>query len=150
MRTVPLATPVTVPSVPTVAIDAEAVLQTPPGVRSVRDVVRHTQTLLVPVIVPATGAGFIVTTTEDALTPHELVIEYDIVAVPVAIPVTTPIELTVATPVAVELQVPPVIALERAVVAPTQAVCVPVMGPALVPGLTVITVVARQPAPAKA
>ena len=50
------------------------------------------------------------------------------VAVPPETPVTTPVpEPTVATPVFEDVHVPPVVALLSVVVAPVQAVAVPVM-----------------------
>ena len=63
MVDVPAVTPVTIPLVPTVAFGSEA-LHTPPGspVGSLRAVVVAGHTVSEPVITPAKGPGFMVTT----------------------------------------------------------------------------------------
>ena len=59
--------------------------------------------------------------------PQELFIKYEIVVVPLLIPVTTPPVLTVPTAVLVLLHVPPAVVLDSVVVPVTVTVFVPVI-----------------------
>ncbi len=139
----PAETPVTIPDVPTVATPVDTELHTPgPPVRSVRLVVAMGHTTSVPVMLPATGEGLIVTTTVAAAVPQLVTTVYDMVEVPAEIPVTTPVALTVATPVDTELHVPPPVASVRFVVVVGQAVRPPVIVPAVGVAVTVTTTVA--------
>jgi hypothetical protein len=61
------------PEVPTVATPVAVLLHTPPGAISVSVVVAPGQTETVPVIIPATGSGFTVTTRVAASVPQLLV-----------------------------------------------------------------------------
>ena len=70
---VPAATPVTSPVPPTVAIPGLTLLQIPPPAASVKFVVVVGHTIKPPVIAPATGAGFTVTTAVAATVPQLLV-----------------------------------------------------------------------------
>ena len=74
MVDVPAATPVTIPVAPTVAIPGDTELHMPPVAASVRFVVAVGQTMSVPVMVPATGNGFTVTTAVAAAVPQPVVI----------------------------------------------------------------------------
>ena len=67
--------------------------------------------MLVPVIVPATGNGLMVTPKISLIVPHEFVTEQEIVALPAPTPVTKPVPSTVATVTSLLLHVPPVVAV---------------------------------------
>ena len=73
MVEVPAATPVTTPVPLTVAIPGLTLLQVPPAAASVRLVVVVGHTISPPVILPAFGDGFTVTTTVAAAVPQLLV-----------------------------------------------------------------------------
>ena len=60
---------------------------------------------------------------------------------PAATPVTTPLELMEATDGVALLHTPPAVALDKLVVAPAQAVTVPVIGPTTGKAFTVTEVV---------
>jgi hypothetical protein len=70
---VPAVTPVTTPVALTLATPVDTELHTPPPAASVRFVVVVGQTVRPPVIVPAFGAGFTVTTLVAATVPQLLV-----------------------------------------------------------------------------
>ena len=67
---VPGVTPVTTPEVFTVATLVAALLHIPPVAASVRFVLVPVQTLSTPVIAPAKGSGFTVTTAVAATVPQ--------------------------------------------------------------------------------
>ena len=69
----PPVTPSTTPVVPTVAIPVLPLLQTPPVATSEREVVAVAHTVMAPLMVPASGSGFTVTTTVAAVVPQEFV-----------------------------------------------------------------------------
>jgi hypothetical protein len=119
----PPESPVTFPSSSTYAMVSSLLLHTPPVVALLNTVRLSSHTVAVPVIVPALGKGFTVTT----VVATQLPIAYDIVAVPVATPVTTPDAFTVALLVALLLHTPPLTVFPRLVVADTHTVVVPVM-----------------------
>ena len=74
MVAVPKATPVTRPEVELiVAFPGESEVQTPPGATSLNEVVAAGQTIAVPLILPALGSGFIVTTVVAATLPQPFV-----------------------------------------------------------------------------
>jgi len=73
MVEVPAAMPVTTPVALTVATPVETELHIPPVAASVKLVVVVGQSVRPPVIVPALGAGFTVTTTVAATVPQLLV-----------------------------------------------------------------------------
>lgn len=73
MVAVPVDTPVTMPVLLTVAIPAALLLHTPPVVASVKGVVAPVHTVAVPVMVPALGKGFTVTTAVALPLPQLLV-----------------------------------------------------------------------------
>ena len=98
-------------------------LQEPPVVASVSNVVKPAQTLAVPVI--EAGKGLTVTLVV-VIQPVGKV--YEMVTVPADTPVTTPVpEPTVALLVLLLLQVPPVVASVNAVVKPAHTLVVPVI-----------------------
>ena len=134
MVSVPAKTPVTTP-LETVAF-ALAVLHVPPLAASLRVILAPTQTLVAPVIVPATGNGLTVITCVATAVPQLLVTVYCMLSVPVATPVTTPPE-TVAFAFVV-LHTPPLEASLNRMFAPTQTLATPVIIPAFGSGFTVI------------
>src|SRR5450432_187727 len=99
------------------------------------------QTVVAPVIAPATGSGLTVISADAIEAPQVLVTVYFMVAVPDALPVTTPVlEFTVATTVLLLLQVPTlVLLLENVVVAATQTEEAPLTVPAFGSGFTVMS-----------
>jgi hypothetical protein len=99
------------------------------------------QTVVAPLIVPATGSGLTVISADAIEVPQLLVTVYFIVAVPDALPVTTPVfEITVATAVLLLLQVPTlVLLLVNVVVASAQTVDAPLTIPAFGSGFTVMS-----------
>ena len=107
--------PVTIPVLdPTKAIPPLLLVHTPPGVAWVRVSELPMQT--VPGPEPMAGAGDTVTIMPSA---QPVAIVYDIIVVPVNIPVTTPlVELTVAMAGALLLHTPPGVALKIVVVLP--------------------------------
>jgi hypothetical protein len=119
--------------VPTVATNALLVLHVPPGVASVKAVVRPTHTLGVPVM-PATADVFTVTTLVAVAVPQPLVTAYDIVTVPTVTPVNRPPE-TVALPL-LALHVPPATASDSVMFDPMFTLD----GPDIVPADTAFTV----------
>jgi hypothetical protein len=85
-------------------------------------------TVVVPVMVPATGSGLTVINVVVSARPQLLTTEYEMSAVPADTPVTMPVLLpTVATPVALLLQAPSVAVSLSVVVLSSQTVVVPVM-----------------------
>ena len=104
MVEVPVAPPVTVPSVPIPATDVFVLLHVPPVVASESNVVKPWHTLSAPEI--AAGCVFTVTT---ALMAHMPSV-YDMVTVPVFMPVTTPPALMAATVGVTLLHTPPAVA----------------------------------------
>ena len=70
MIVVPAATPVTTPVASTLPTVGAELLHTPPDAALVSAVVEPAQTVPVPVIVPATGDGFTVTTAVAATVPQ--------------------------------------------------------------------------------
>ncbi len=144
MVDVPAAIPVTTPVALTVATPVDTELHTPPAlpVGSLNVIVAVGQTIREPLIAPAFGTGFTVTTAVAAAVPQLLTTVYDMVDVPGAIPVTTPVALTVATPVLTLLHTPPIVPSVRLVVVVGHSVNVPVIVPALGVALTVTTAVA--------
>ena len=137
MVVVPVATPVTIPLVePMVATDGLLLVHVPPVVGSVRVVVAPTHTNGVPPIVP--GAVLTVTTAVAVQMPP---VVYVIVAVPAEIPVTVPEpEPMVAMAGLLLVHMPPVTALVRVVVAPTQTCRVPPMEAGVVTTVTIVVV----------
>ena len=125
---------------PIFAKDAELLLQVPPGVPSLNDVVNPAQTVSVPSI--GLGNGLTVTIA-DMLQPVPIV--YVICAVPATPPVTTPVlKTTLAVPdPGLLLQVPPPGVSLRVVVKPEHTLSVPDMAAGTV--LTVTTAVLIQP-----
>jgi hypothetical protein len=139
---VPALTPITRPELLfTVATEVALVLQVPPGVPVASDncVVLPLQTVVVPVIVPATTAGFTVILAVAVEVPHAFVTVYVIVEVPEETPVTIPfVELTVATAGLLLLQVPPLPVLVNGVVKPEQTLAAPLAIPAFGAGVTMM------------
>lgn len=86
------------------------------------------------------GSPFTVRSFVAKALPQLLVIIYDIVAVPLEIPVTTP-PLTEAIPVLLLLQLPPETTSLSAIAEPTQTAEEPVIEPAKGNGLMVTTLV---------
>jgi hypothetical protein len=121
---VPVATPVTTPvELFIVAVAGVLLLHVPPGVVVVNATVALTHEIEAPVI--AAGVWFTVTT-ELAGVPHPL--EYEMVAVPGAMPVTIPVvPPTVATEVLLLVHAPTPPGLDHVVVAPVHTVIVPVL-----------------------
>lgn len=73
MIDVPAVTPVTIPDVPTAATPGDTELHTPPPAASASGVVAEGHTVKVPVIAPALGERFTVTTAVAAAVPQLLV-----------------------------------------------------------------------------
>ena len=73
MVDVPAATPVKIPDVPIVAVAVFTELQTPLPAALLKVVLLAGHTVNTPVIVPAFGKGFTVTTVVDATVPQLLV-----------------------------------------------------------------------------
>lgn len=139
--TVPAATPVTIPDVPTVAVPGAALLHTPPDVRSPRLAVPPTHMVTAPGGVIADGFAF---TVKIAVAVHTPLSVYVIVAVPGALPVTSPEPAAteaVAGALLVHTPPPPSASNE---VDPTQALSVPVIGPGAATTVT-FTVAALLP-----
>ncbi len=97
-------------------------------------------------IIVADGSGLTVTTVVIVALPQLPLTEYDMVAVPDAMPVTIPVDATVAIPVADELHAPLLVASVKLVVVPMHIVPTPVIVPAPV-GLTVTASVALTEQP---
>jgi len=138
----PPATPLTVPSEPTVAMPALLLLHVPPAVASVSASVDPAHTGAFPVI--AEGCAFTVTT---AVVKQPVLIEYVIVAVPGdTADATAPEYDTVATDVLLLVHdTPPPVASDRKVDEPTHTVSVPSIADGA--GLMVMSLVTKQPAP---
>jgi hypothetical protein len=137
---VPAVIPFTEPLMLMVAIAVLLLLHTPPAVALFNAVVAVAQTVAVPVIVPAAGAAFTVTTCVAYAVPQAVVAAYDIVAVPCVSPVTTPVVFTEAMALLLLLHIPPVVALLNEVVFEGQTVAVPVIVPAFGNSFTVMVV----------
>jgi hypothetical protein len=73
MVVVPAETPVTTPVASTVAMPVSVLLHTPPDAALLSEVVASSQTVVVPVMLPATGNGFTVTTAEATAVPQLLI-----------------------------------------------------------------------------
>ena len=138
MVAAPTETPVTTPEALTVAIAVVPLLHVPPGVDSPNGAVLPTHTLTAVNGVMAAGAAATVT---GALT-MQLPMEYDIVAVPAASPVTVPLT-TVATPGALLVHIPPPVASVNDIVVPAH-IAAETGANATGPGLTVTDSVATQ------
>lgn len=112
--------PVTTPVVDIVPTIAVTLLQAPPPVASVSDIVAPVQ---IGVVFPdiATGCRLTVTTSEDEQLPRIQIM----VDVPAVIPVTVPSVPTVATVPVLLLQVTPAVASVRDRVAPAQTLADP-------------------------
>ena len=136
----PAVTPVTTPEPETVAL-VLLLLHTPPAAPSDRLMDKPTHTLDGPVIVPASGNGFIVIIFVAVAVPHELVTIYLIVCVPAEAPVTTPDPETVAVALLL-LHTPPVTASDKLMEKPAHTLEGPVIVPAPDAGFTVIIFVA--------
>ena len=120
---------------PTVATAASLLLQTPPLTALVRVIQEPTHIPEPPRIGPGPGVTVSVRVTEQPVP-----IEYVTVTVPVVIAVTTPeVEPIAATDGLLLLQFPPADELLNVVVAPTQRLVAPVIGPG--GGLTVTVIV---------
>ncbi len=145
----PAATPVTTPEALTVAIEVLEEVQAPPGSPfEVIVVVFPTQTVAVPLKIPASGPAVMVmesvAISEPVQDPDPFTV-YVMVAEPAATPVTTPEALTVAMEVLEEVQAPPGSPFEVIVVVfPTQTVAVPLKVPASGPAVTVMESVAMS------
>jgi len=135
---VPALAPETSPLLlPTLAVEAAELLQTPPPILGVSSVLEPTQTCWVPVI---PGVGLTVT---DLVETHPLPRVYVIVVDPATIPVTMPPVPTLAiVPLALD-HIPLAVTSLNAVVEPSHTVCVPVI--AAGEALTVAIEVATQP-----
>lgn len=137
---VPIATPVTIPVVPTLAL-VLLLLHVPPPILLMSVVVKPTHTADVPVIVSALGKAFIVTVFVADAVPHKLVTEYITVSIPAATPITIPVVPIDAFALLIH-HVPPDAASVKVRVEPTHTVDNPVIVPALGSGFTVTNLVA--------
>ena len=137
----PIALPVTIPVLPTIAMDISSVLHAPPVVVSCKVTVADWQTGALPVIV----AGVVFTVTTCVAWQPPVVILYVMDDVPAATPVTVPSVPTVAFVGVPLIQAPPGVPSVRLVIRPAHTVGVPVIVPAA--ALTVTTLVAEQPLP---
>jgi hypothetical protein len=134
----PADTPVTIPVVgPTVATVVVLLVHSPPGTASVNAVLSPVHKEALPVI------GNLGLTVIILLAVQLPPIEYVMVAVPPATPLTTPVPLIVATAVLLLVQPPPPGASLSVIVSPWHTDD----GPVIIPGvaLTVTVVVAVQP-----
>jgi hypothetical protein len=143
---VPAATAETFPVLFIVAIPVAVLLHVPPVAELESAVDDPVQTVVVPVIVPASGLGFTVMICV-ALAVHPLLVTvYDIMVVPADTPVMVPDdEPAVAIPVLLLLHTPLPAASDRVVAVVGHKVKVPVMVPADGTALTVTTVVVLPP-----
>ena len=147
--TEPAATPETTPEALTVAMELFDEVHAPPvSPFDVIIVVFPTQTLAVPLKVPASGPGVTViesvAKSEPVQEPEPFTV-YVIVAEPAATPVTTPVALTVAMELFDEVHAPPVSPFEvMVVVLPKHTLAVPFKVPASRPEVTVTESVARS------
>ena len=136
----PAESPVTIPAT-TFAL-VLLLLQTPPGVGSVKVIDEPTHTTDGPDILPTVEEGTTVTVFVDTVVPHPLVTEYMIVSIPAVIPVTTP-----PTTVAVALllpQVPPAVVSVKIIDDPIQTFDGPFIAPPYAP-TTIAFVAAHMP-----
>jgi hypothetical protein len=104
---VPAAKPVTIPVLPTVAIDGPEDDHVPPEIASVSVIVLPAQTVDGPVMTPALGEALTVNTFVAATLPQPFVTVYEMIVVPADIVITRPLELIVATAVLLLLHTPP-------------------------------------------
>jgi hypothetical protein len=133
--------PVTTPEVLTEATDAAEELQIPPVIALVKVADDPTQTVAGPAMTPAEEAALTVISRVVVAAPQLPVTEYDIVAVPAAMPVTMPDALTEATDED-ELHVPPLTDEPNVVDAPVHMAALPVIVPADATELTAMLWVA--------
>ena len=110
---IPLMTPVT-----EMPIWPAAALHSPPATVSVAVVVAPAHKEAAVTTVPATANGLIVINCDAAAVPHEFVMVYFMVSVPIEIPVISPEDKILEWPVA-SLQTPPAVASVAVIVAPT-------------------------------
>jgi hypothetical protein len=115
-------------------------VQVPPVTVLLSVVVLCSHTTGVPVMGP--GTGFTVTVCSAA---HPPAAEYDMVAVPMARPLTVPVGVTGATDGLLLLHVPPGVASLSVVIPPTHTAGSPVMG--FGAAITLMIVVTLQPVP---
>ena len=137
MVLVPVDSPVTTPDVLMVAVVVLATLHVPPVAVLLIVMVAPTQTTVGPERVPASGAGFTVTTLVATCVPQALIMVYLMVSTPADTPLTTPVVFTDAMAGNTVLHVPPVVALLSVMVALAQTVDGPVM--AEIPLLLTVT-----------
>lgn len=121
----------------TVAIDKLLADQLPPETVGARWIVSAWHTLSAPNNVPASATAVTVTTIVALADPQELVTVYEIVAVPIALPVTTPEDDTEAVAVPVDHE-PPGTEDDNGDVSPKHTKAVPVIVPAAGRGFTVM------------
>jgi hypothetical protein len=140
MVAVPGNTPVIIPVDPPIVTVPVILLQVPPGDVSLKLVVKPTHVFRFPVIAP--GKALTVTVASAAQPVGN---EYEIVAVPADMPVTTPVVPVVAIVVALLLHTPPPEGSLKVVVNPGQTVMTPFIGNG--PRLTVTDIVVKQPGP---
>ena len=135
----PAARPVTTPVLVVIdTVNRLPVLQAPPEIASVSVVLAPIHIPVTPLI---TAGNELIATTAVRTQPEG--IEYDIVAVPSATPLTIPVEPPIlAMPELLLLHVPPIVPSARAVVEPTHALSTPVIGKI---AFIVIVAVAKQP-----
>jgi hypothetical protein len=127
----------------TVAMDALALVQTPPAVALDKVVVEPTHVVLVPVIAVSTGSALTFTVVcEDTVDAHPATeIVYVITVLPPDTPVTTPLAgLIKAIALFAVDQDPPVVVLAKEVVEPTHTSVTPKIVGATGSGLTVTVV----------
>ena len=130
----------------TVAIVLSLLVQLPPVAASRRVPVKPVHIVVVPLMLPADGAGLTVITTPVLAVPQLLVTEYEILAVPADTPVTAPVAAVVATEVLLLDHTPPPVPSARVVTAPAHTDPAPLMLPAVGKGLTVtVAVVLAEP-----
>jgi hypothetical protein len=140
---VPAVIDVTTPvPAPIVAIAGEALDQTPPGVVLESVVLFPLQTASVPVTGATAVGALTVTIVVAALVPQALVTLYEMVLVPLVMPVTTPVEAPMVATAGVVLDhTPPGVALLRVPGVPTHTIPLPVIGAGAGVAITVTTAV---------
>ncbi len=130
---------------PTVATEVLDDDQVPPSTVLESVVVFPEHIAVLPLMVPAVGDVVMVTLVVVIAVPQDVGTEYDIVAVPATMPVTTPDALIVATDVLDEAHVPPLTVLDSVDVRPVHIDVVPDIVPALGAGFTVKLSTWKQP-----
>jgi hypothetical protein len=129
----------------TVALEVLLLLHAPPEAVFDNVILVPAHTDEAPVIEPASGSGFTVTTLVPVAVPQLLVTEYDMVATPPAKPLTIPVDAPTDATVGLPLfHEPPEIVLDNVIEDPAQTEVGPERVPALAPGLTAMLFITTE------